>query len=65
MQYLIRLVCPIEPGRVVIDPFAGSGTTCIAAFKLGLDFIAFEIDKEYFKIAESRLKQHMGLFYTP
>ena len=30
MHYLIKLICPLEAGRIVVDPFAGSGTTCIA-----------------------------------
>ncbi|MDR3715774.1 MAG: site-specific DNA-methyltransferase [Puia sp.] len=63
MTYLIKLICPIEQGRIVLDPFAGSGTTCIAAFQLHLDFLAYEIDPENAKIAENRLRQSMGLFY--
>jgi DNA modification methylase len=62
MNYLIRLVCPIESGRIVLEPFAGSGTTCIAALRLGVDFMGFEADKESFRIAERRLKQESGLF---
>ena len=63
MHYLIRLICPLEPGRVVLDPFAGSGTTCIAARLLGLDFVAYEMDREHVRIAEERLRGALGLFY--
>jgi DNA modification methylase len=63
MQYLIRLICPVEPGRVVLEPFAGSGTICIAARQLGLDFIGFEKDGESFRIGERRLKEELGLFH--
>jgi DNA modification methylase len=56
MEYLIRLICPLQPGRIVLDPFAGSGTTCIAARRLALDFIAFEKIPEYVKIANQRIK---------
>src|SRR3989344_8212921 len=41
----------------VLVPFAGSGSECVSAKKLGLDFIGFEINPEYIKIAEERLKE--------
>jgi DNA modification methylase len=63
MHYLIRLICPIEPGRIVLDPFAGSGTTCIAARQLSLDFIAFEREAESVRIAENRMREVLGMFY--
>jgi hypothetical protein len=63
LHYLIRLICPIEPGRIIMEPFAGSGTTCISARQLGLDFIAYEIQLEYIQIAEKRLKDMLGLFH--
>ena len=52
---------------VVFDPFSGSGTTCVAAKNLGLNYLGFEIDPEYHKIACDRLSgwnQHgeMDLF---
>lgn len=53
MEYLIKLVTP--PGGTVLDPFAGSGTTGIAAANLGFDFIGIELNAEYFKIAETRV----------
>ena len=42
-------------GDTVLDPFCGSGTTAIASYKLGRQFIGFEISKEYWKIANDRL----------
>lgn len=44
-------------GDLVFDPFIGSGTTAIAAKKLGRNYIGFEIDKNYFKVANERLQQ--------
>lgn len=41
---------------IVLEPFAGSGTTCVAAKRLGLDFIAIDKNPEYVKISEERLK---------
>ncbi|HSR48475.1 MAG TPA: site-specific DNA-methyltransferase [Anaerolineales bacterium] len=42
-------------GDVVLDPFAGSGTTCVAARRLGRHFVGFEIHREYVELAEKRL----------
>jgi len=54
MAYLIELGCP--PDGVVLDPFLGSGTTCIAAKRLRRRWIGIEIDPEYADIAEARIK---------
>lgn len=45
MQYLIRHITP--PGGVVLDPFAGSGTTAEAARREGFDCILMEAEPEY------------------
>ena len=42
-------------GDLVFDPFMGSGTTGVAAKKLGRDFIGIELDEEYFRIAKERI----------
>lgn len=42
-------------GDKVFDPFLGSGTTGIAAWKLNRKFIGVELDKEYFNLAKSRM----------
>jgi len=44
-----------NPGDVVLDPFAGSGTTSVVARKLGRHFIGVEIDETYCCLAEKRL----------
>ncbi len=46
------------PGQTVLDPFTGSGTTGVAALRNDRKFIGFEIEKKYFNIAVSRLKNH-------
>jgi len=43
----------------VLDPFMGSGTSACACKSLGMDFIGFEINPEYCKIAERRLAQQI------
>ena len=42
---------------LILDPFAGSGTTLIQSHILGRDYIGFEIDKEYFKLCKKRLNK--------
>lgn len=42
----------------MLDPFLGSGSSRIAAFDLGLDFIGYEIDKTYFDKQEERFAKH-------
>ncbi|HHY80208.1 DNA-methyltransferase [Thermoanaerobacter sp. RKWS2] len=42
---------------VVLDPFVGSGTTCVAAKKLGRHYVGYDISEEYCKIALKRLNE--------
>ena len=53
MEYLIKLITP--PGGTVLDPFMGSGSTGVAAKRLGFNFIGIEMNEEYLKIAEKRI----------
>jgi site-specific DNA-methyltransferase (adenine-specific) len=55
MRYLVRLVCP--PGGTVLDPFAGSGTTGIAALAEGHDFVGVELTDEYLPVLEARVRR--------
>jgi len=55
MEYLCTIT-KTPTGGIVLDPFAGSGTTCIAAKKTGRDFIGIEKDKSYCEIANKRIK---------
>lgn len=45
-----------QRGGVILDPFLGSGTTALAAKHLERNYIGFEINETYYKIAEDRLK---------
>ena len=54
MSYLCTLITP--PGGVILDPFAGSGSTGVAAKSLGFGFIGCEMSPEYFEIARKRIE---------
>ncbi len=54
MSYLITLGS--RPNDTVLDPFSGSGTTCLAANILGRNAIGIELNPEYAKIAKARLE---------
>ena len=51
---------PFEKG-IVLDPFMGSGTTAVVAKMLGRNYIGVELNPEYIKIAEKRLRQEILL----
>ena len=44
-------------GDVVLDPFVGSGTTCVAAVKAGRHFIGIDVDEAYVHMARERLRR--------
>lgn len=48
--------------KLVLDPFMGIGSTAIAAIKLGVDYIGFEIDESYVKIAERRIREMLPFY---
>jgi site-specific DNA-methyltransferase (adenine-specific) len=58
MRYLCRLVTP--PGGVVLDPFAGSGSTGKGAILEGFRFIGIEREAEYVEIAKVRIAAVSG-----
>lgn len=64
-QYPIGLVDRIilsmsNKGGVVLDPFMGSGSTAVSAFKHQRDFIGFETESKYIEIANKRLEKEKG-----
>ena len=54
MRYLCRLTAT-PTGGIVLDPFAGSGSTGCAAILEGRDFIGIELDADYVEIARRRI----------
>ena len=58
-EYLLeRIICAsTKEGMLVLDPFCGSGTTGVAARKLGRKFIGLEMQEDYIKISRRRLEK--------
>lgn len=51
----IKAGCPKD--GLVLDPFMGSGTTALVAKRFGRNFIGFELNPEYIKIANKRISE--------
>lgn len=62
IQYLVRTLA--KPGDLILDQFAGSGTTLVAAQNEGRRAVGIELSEEYCKIAVERLRQP-SLFTLP
>lgn len=70
LEYIKRMILnSSNENDIVLDPFAGSGTTAVACKELNRNFIGFEINKEYYDIAIDRIngisqkskKEHKGI----
>ena len=56
MNKLVKMFVPKVDGALLIDPFAGSGTTLLAAKNNGIDFVGIEIEERYLEIIKGRLE---------
>ena len=56
IKQLVELSVPDYDDNIVLDPFIGSGTTAVVCKKMGIKYIGFELEEEYFNIATERLK---------
>ena len=52
---LVRKWIARTPGQVVLDPFCGAGSVCIAAKELNRDYIGIDMSKNYCELAKDRL----------
>jgi len=52
-------------GEVILDPFIGSGQAAIAATKTNRHYVGYEINEEYIKLAERRIKEFLLEFKSP
>ena len=55
LRKLVSVVCP--PGGLVVDPFAGSGATGVAALREGRRFLGVELSPQYADVARRRLEE--------
>jgi site-specific DNA-methyltransferase (adenine-specific) len=62
-EYLIRTYT--NPGDLVLDSCMGSGTTAIACLNTGRDFIGFELDREFFRLAKQRIERRRAELEKP
>lgn len=58
-EYLIKTYT--NEGETVLDNCVGSGTTAIAALNTNRNYIGFELDENYYNIANERIKRHQGV----
>lgn len=57
VDLLLKLLTLVSaPGETILDPFSGSGTTGVAALRLGRSFVGCELDPAHFKTACDRLR---------
>jgi len=61
MRQIVRAVLPLGEG-VILDPFAGSGSTLSAAHALGYECIGVERDDRYFTLAQNAIPRLAALF---
>ena len=52
-------------GDVVLDPFCGSGTTCLSALKSGRHYIGYDIEKKYIDLAHERISAYTDQIPLP
>lgn len=52
-------------GDVVLDPFCGSGTTCLSALKTGRHYIGYDIEKKYIDLANERISAYTDQILLP
>jgi site-specific DNA-methyltransferase (adenine-specific) len=55
MRKLVEIFAPRHADSLVLDPFAGSGTTLLAAKEAGLAFVGIEVEPRYVEICQKRL----------
>lgn len=61
MRKLVEIFVPRTDSSILLDPFAGSGTTLVAAKELNINYVGIEIVSEYIEIIKSRLDNVSGL----
>jgi hypothetical protein len=57
LKYLVEKLT--QPGELVVDPFMGSASTCVACLETGRKFIGIEVDPTVFAVAVERVDAHL------
>lgn len=61
VDFARELIAPFsDPGQTILDPFMGSGTTGVAAVKLGRRFVGIEISPEFFDLSRRRISDALA-----
>ena len=63
MRIIVRALLPLGEG-IMLDPFMGSGSTIAAAEAVGYRSVGIEIDKDYFRLAETAIPKLAALYPT-
>jgi len=61
MTKLVAMLVPPSDDQIVLDPFAGSGTTLVAAKMLGRSYVGIELVSEYIPIIERRIAEEANV----
>ena len=57
LQFIMNhIINSTNENDIILDPFMGSGTTCVAAKRLNRKYIGFEIEEKWFNVAKDRLQ---------
>ena len=61
-EYLLEriILASTQENDYILDPFVGSGTTGVVAKRLGRRFIGIDAERDYLKIAKTRLEKESG-----
>ena len=51
--------------RLIVDPFVGIGSSAVAAARLGVSFVGFDLDTEYLRVAAQRVRHEVGTSVRP
>ncbi len=57
IKKLVHILVPPHKDNIILDPFAGSGTTLVAADELGFEYVGIEIEENYIPIINERIEQ--------
>jgi len=53
---VMQEICSCVPGKIILDPFMGTGTTGAACVQLKRGFIGIELEEKYYKLAKTKIK---------